>query len=207
MGITAQHQLLHVEPGHDRLACSWVVREQESQRLARQHLAVDGLDLMRQRVDRARGDRDHRVEQIGEVDPAGLGGESEQVAVGVERPPPLRAFDDLERSLVSAEHEPLVNLGLVVAVGERHRRRAVPLDGDDGDGTRRVETGNPNAGDQVVERHDRVTEVCTDDHGILEPPSASSSVLAHQWSALARSAGMPLSVGQFKPKPRTRRRR
>ena len=48
------HQLLDVEAGHDRLAGARVVGEQEAQRLAGQHLAVHGLDLVRQRVDLAR---------------------------------------------------------------------------------------------------------------------------------------------------------
>ena len=42
------------------------------QRLARQHRLVDGGDLVRQRLDEARADRDVRVEEVGEVDPLRL---------------------------------------------------------------------------------------------------------------------------------------
>ena len=47
--VAADDQLLDEQPGHDRLAGAGVVGEQEAQRLARQHLAVDGRDLVRQR--------------------------------------------------------------------------------------------------------------------------------------------------------------
>ena len=39
------------QPGHDRLAGAGVIGQQEPQRLARQHLLVDGGDLVRQRID------------------------------------------------------------------------------------------------------------------------------------------------------------
>jgi len=45
--VTAQQQLLDVEPGHDRLARARVVGEQEPQRGARQQLLVDRADLVR----------------------------------------------------------------------------------------------------------------------------------------------------------------
>ena len=48
LDVAASDQLLDEQPGHDRFACAWVVREQEAQRLARQHGLVDGGDLVRQ---------------------------------------------------------------------------------------------------------------------------------------------------------------
>ena len=51
LDVLAEDQLLDVEPGHDRLAGARVVGEQEAQRRARQQLAVDGADLVRQRLD------------------------------------------------------------------------------------------------------------------------------------------------------------
>jgi hypothetical protein len=47
--IAADEQLLDQQPGHDGLAGAGIVGEQEAQRLARQHLAVNGRDLVRQR--------------------------------------------------------------------------------------------------------------------------------------------------------------
>ena len=51
LDVVAQHQLLDVEPGHDRLAGAGVVGEEEAQRSARQQLAVDRPDLVGQRLD------------------------------------------------------------------------------------------------------------------------------------------------------------
>ena len=93
MHVAAEHQLLDVEPGHDRLAGTGVVGEQEPQRRARQQLAVDGLDLVRQRLDVAGRDREHRVEEAGERDPLRLGGELEVARVGVEGRLPVCATD------------------------------------------------------------------------------------------------------------------
>ena len=48
--VTAEHQLLDVEAGHDRLAGAGVVGEQEPQRGPLDQLTVDGLDLVRERL-------------------------------------------------------------------------------------------------------------------------------------------------------------
>ena len=61
-----------------------IVGEQEAQRGARQQLAVDGADLVRQRLDVAGRDREHRVEQAGELDPLRLGHQLEGRRAGVE---------------------------------------------------------------------------------------------------------------------------
>ena len=82
--VAADHQLLDEQPGHDGLAGAGIVGEQEAQRLARQHLAVDGRDLVRQRLDLRGADREVGVEEMGEPDAVSLGGEPEQVAVGIE---------------------------------------------------------------------------------------------------------------------------
>ena len=84
--VAAQHQLADVEARHDRLAGAGVVGEQEPQRLQRQEPAVDRLDLVRQRLDRRRLDRGERIEQVRQLDAAGLGRQFESGAVGVEGP-------------------------------------------------------------------------------------------------------------------------
>ena len=71
--IAADQQLLDQQPGHDRLAGAGIVGQQEAQRLARQHLAIDGRDLVRQRLDLRRADREIGVEKMGEADAVGLG--------------------------------------------------------------------------------------------------------------------------------------
>ena len=65
---------------------------------------VDGGDLVRQRLDERGVDGQQRVEEVGEADALGLGGEPEQRAVAVEAPRPA-ALDDLERRLAVAVEE------------------------------------------------------------------------------------------------------
>ena len=76
--VAADQQLLDQQPGHDRLAGAGIVGEQEAQRLARQHLAVDRRDLVRQRLDLRGADGQIGVEQVREADAVGLGREPQQ---------------------------------------------------------------------------------------------------------------------------------
>jgi hypothetical protein len=48
--VTADDQLLDEEASHDSFAGARIIGQQEPQRLAWQHLAVDGSDLVRQRI-------------------------------------------------------------------------------------------------------------------------------------------------------------
>ena len=89
------------QAGHDGLAGARIVREQEAQRLARQHLAVDGGDLVRQRLDLRSADGQVGIEQMGEPDAIGLGGQPQQAAVGIERVAATR-FHELEAALLAA---------------------------------------------------------------------------------------------------------
>ena len=75
--VVAQKQLFDVEAGHDRLAGTGVVGEQEAQRGAGQQLAVHRADLVRQRPHVAGRHGEHRVEQAGQGDALGLGDELE----------------------------------------------------------------------------------------------------------------------------------
>jgi hypothetical protein len=148
--VAADHQLLDQEAGHDRLARTGVVGEQEAQRLARQHLAVDGADLVRQRLQVRRVNREVGVEQVREPDAQSLRGETEELGVRVEAPGAARLLD-LEPRLVRAVEELVIDAALVVAVGERQRLRAVPLLGDDGDRAVREDTAHAGTGRQVFE--------------------------------------------------------
>ena len=75
--VAAEHQLLDVEAGHDRLARAGVVGEQEAQRGSLDQLAVDGLDLVGERLKIARMHGEHRVEPARHPYPERLGGELE----------------------------------------------------------------------------------------------------------------------------------
>ncbi len=130
--IAAGDQLLDQQPGHDRLARAGIVREQETQRLARQHRFVDRSDLVRQRLDHGRVDGQHGIEQMREPDAVGLGDQPEERSVAVEAPrPPL--LDDLDARLVVAIEKLVCDLALRRLVGEFDRIGSVPLHADNGD--------------------------------------------------------------------------
>ena len=132
--IAARDQLLHEQARHDRFAGAGIIREQEPQWLTRQHRLVNGSDLMRQRLDDRRMNRQHRIEKMREANAMRLGDEPEQVAVAVEAPgAPL--FNDLDARLVVAIEQLVRDLAFGVFVGEFEGLRAVPLRVDDGDQT------------------------------------------------------------------------
>ena len=70
--VAPDDQFLDEEPGHDGLAGARIVGEEEPHRLTREHLLVHRADLVGERIDRGRRDRDVRVEEPGEVNPVGL---------------------------------------------------------------------------------------------------------------------------------------
>ena len=89
--VAAGDQLLDEQAGHDRLAGAGIVGQQEPERLPGEHLAVDGGDLVRQRLDQRRVDGQQRVEEVGQPDAVGFGKQPEQCAVAVEAPRPARS--------------------------------------------------------------------------------------------------------------------
>jgi hypothetical protein len=116
LGIGAHQQLADEQAGHDSLAGTGVIGQHVAQRLARQHRLVDRDDLVRQRLHVRRVHRHHRIEQVGQVDAVGLGGELELVARRIEGPGAPR-FGQRQLGLVGAEQHPLQQLavgGLVV---------------------------------------------------------------------------------------------
>ena len=130
--IAARDHLLHQEAGHDGLAGARVVRQQKSQRLARQHLLVDRCDLVRQRFDERGMDGEHRIEQMRQPDAVRLGDEPKQLAVAVEAPG-LALLRHLEAPLIGAVQDLVAHPPGRVLVGELQGVVAVPLNVDDGD--------------------------------------------------------------------------
>ena len=131
LDVAADHQLLAEEPRHDRLAGARVVSQQVAQRLAREHLAVDRIDLVGQRIEVRGLHGQERIKQVGERDPLGLRHETEQRAVRIHRPRPPDLLDAQPRLVVAVE-ELLVRLaGRVIGVRERDGVRSVPLNVDD----------------------------------------------------------------------------
>ena len=86
LGVGTHQQFADEQAGHDGLAGAGVVCQHVAQRLARQHRLVDGRDLVRQRFHVRRVHRHHRIEQVGQVDPVGLGRELELLARRIEGP-------------------------------------------------------------------------------------------------------------------------
>ncbi len=101
--IPPRHQLLDKQAGHDGLAGAGVVRQQEAQGLARQHGLVHSGDLVRQRIDQRRMNREQWVEQVGQADAVRLGHQPEQVAATVEAPWPTRCHDLQARLVMAVE--------------------------------------------------------------------------------------------------------
>jgi hypothetical protein len=81
--VTADDQLLDEETGHDGFARARIIGKQEPQRLPRQHLAIDGRDLMRQRLDPRTVDGEIGVEQVGKPNPLRLGGDAKCLTITV----------------------------------------------------------------------------------------------------------------------------
>ena len=82
--VAAGDQLLDEQTGHDRLAGAGIVREQEAQRLTRQHLAIDGRNLVRAADRAGRVDGEVGVEEMRQTYTLRLRGDLEGLAIGVE---------------------------------------------------------------------------------------------------------------------------
>ena len=100
--IAAQAHLADEQAGHDGFASAGVVRQQVAQGLARQHVLVDGDDLMRQRVNHRRVQRRHGVEDMAKLQAGGFLRQAEVRAVAVKCPVGLRIRHIVHR--VGATH-------------------------------------------------------------------------------------------------------
>ncbi len=77
-------QFLEQQPRHDRLAGAGVVRQQEANARQLQEVAVDGFELMRQRIDAGDREREERIVLVGQAETMGLDAQAEQTGVAVE---------------------------------------------------------------------------------------------------------------------------
>ncbi len=76
--------------------------------LARQHLAVDGCDLVRQRFDLGGADGEIGIEQIGKPDAVGLGRKPQKAAIGIERVG-TSSFQEFEAGLLASIDQALAH--------------------------------------------------------------------------------------------------
>ena len=80
---TAELQLAYEQPGHDGLARAGVVCEEEPDRRELQEVFVDGLKLVRQRVDARDGEAEVGVELVGDPQRVRLQPQPEQSSVSI----------------------------------------------------------------------------------------------------------------------------
>ena len=160
LAVRAQDQLLQVQAGHDRLACTGVVSQEEPQRDAWKELVVDRADLMRQRVDVGAVDGHHRVVEGGVLDAQRLGGETEFVGVAVERRSGIRVARDLEAHDVRIGDGPSVGMAGIVAIEDLAQSRVDVIDGDERDRLTGYEAPEALAGAQHRQGQRRVAHEC-----------------------------------------------
>jgi hypothetical protein len=91
-----------------------------------EHPPVDGIDLVRERIEIRRLYREERIEHPRQVDAASLGGQPEEASIGIKRPW-LTGRLDREARLILAVDQLLTDVPGVVSIRERHRARSVPL--------------------------------------------------------------------------------
>ena len=84
LGEAAKLQFADEQAGHDRLAGAGVVGEQEPDARELEQVVVDGLELVRQRIDTRDRETEVRVELVGDAEGVSLKAEAEQSAVAVE---------------------------------------------------------------------------------------------------------------------------
>ncbi len=132
LGVGPHQELADQETSHDRLAGAGVVRKDEPQRLPGEHRLIDRRDLVGERFDVRGMHRHHRIEEVGEVDPVGLGGKFEPFAGCVERPRPP-GLREGEGGFAGAEEHLLFQLPVGGLVIDRQRVLTDRLSGDNMD--------------------------------------------------------------------------
>jgi hypothetical protein len=87
---------MHIEPGHDRLASSRIVGKEKPDPWLAKEAVVDGLNLMRERLNVGDSQSCHIVLER-HLDPPGLDAQAEQGGVGVKQEP-LPGLDEADAS-------------------------------------------------------------------------------------------------------------
>ena len=99
-------------PGHDRLPRAGVVGQEEPDARQAHEIVVDGLKLVRQRIDAGDGEREVWVVLVGQPEARGLDAKAEARRVAVEGLALGRRFEELE--LVEAQ-DTLVDLSSLLS--------------------------------------------------------------------------------------------
>ena len=101
--VTTDEQFLEKQSCHDGLARTGVVREDVAKRQARQHLLIDGRDLMRQGIDGRGMHSKIGVEEVGDVDAVCLRGKAQIVRIRIKRPRQMRTAHRKPRLILPIE--------------------------------------------------------------------------------------------------------
>lgn len=80
----ASLQLLEKEAGHDGLPGPRVVGEEKADAGQAEEIVVDGLELVRQRIDTRDGKGEERIVFVGQAEAVGFDAEPEQTCIAVE---------------------------------------------------------------------------------------------------------------------------
>ena len=109
LAVRAQHHLFQVEARHDRLARARIVRQKEAQRHLREHVLVDGANLMGQRLDVGGGHRSHRIVERRVLDAQRLRGQHEVARIRVVGNLTFSGPNHLNASKILIRHDPGIN--------------------------------------------------------------------------------------------------
>ena len=132
--IPADEQFLEKQSRHDGLARAGVVREDVAERQARQHLLIDGRDLMRQGIDGRGMHSKIGVEEVGDVDAVCLRGKAQIVRIRIKRPRQVRTTHRKPRLILPIE-DLSGELSAVVLHRDLKPHISEPVHCDDGHGS------------------------------------------------------------------------
>ncbi len=138
----ADLQLLEEQARHDRLARAGVVGEQEADARQAHEVVVDGLELVRQRIDAGDRERKVRVVLVGEPETRGFDAKAEARRVAVEWLALGRRIEELE--LVEAQ-DTLVDLSGLLAGADDLDHVTERRDDEHLDGLRKHRPADDNA--------------------------------------------------------------
>jgi hypothetical protein len=122
--VAPKHQFFDEEPRHDGLSGSRVVRQQVAEGLAGQHLPVHRRDLVRERLQERGVHGQVRIEEVGEAETLGLGGQAKPSGIRIKRQAPT-AGDNLQARGLLGKQEDRVDVSVRGAVD--HIEDAVPV--------------------------------------------------------------------------------
>ena len=131
--VTTDEQFLEKQSCHDGLARAGVVREDVAERQARQHLLIDGRDLMRQWLDGRGMHGKIGVKEVSDVDAVCLRGKAHIIRIRIKRPRQMRSTHR-KPCLILPIEDLTGELSAIILHCDLKPHIAEPAHGDDGHG-------------------------------------------------------------------------